>query len=89
MEKLIIIFGLLFFAHFCWQKVKAFFRKKPKSKISAEIPRNSDPARDKAISTLMTNLQKAKSNRPEIIEENPKLAAQVLKHWAKDDKKKT
>lgn len=86
MENIIILIGTIIIVHFVWIKTKGLFRKNPKKTSQKIVKSEANNVRDQAISKLMNNLQKAKSNRPEIIEENPKLAAKVLKMWAKDRK---
>lgn len=88
MEKLILLFVLLFTAVFVWNKTMSFFSKKSaKPKIVSTKP-IADETREKAITELMAKIQNAKLNRPEIIKENPQLAAQILKAWVKKDEKK-
>jgi flagellar biosynthesis/type III secretory pathway M-ring protein FliF/YscJ len=83
MENLILVFTVLILAQFIWFKLKGLFqRKPPKNSPKEKTKPNAKSEREVAISHLMANLQKAKTNRPEIIEENPELAAKVLKLWA-------
>ena len=71
-----------------WDKLIFFFKKKAKIKKVNSISKNTDDARNKAISNLMNTIQKAKINRPEIIERDPRRAAKVLTSWVKKDEKK-
>lgn len=83
MENLILVFVVLLLMQFIWYKFKGLFKRKPQKVVSkVQVNQNAKTNREEAISHLMANLQKAKTNRPEIIEENPKLAAQILKMWA-------
>lgn len=87
METLLVIFAIMFLLKLTWDKIRSLFGKKRAKSTSHQPELSKDDPRSKAISGLMKNLQKAKLNRPEIIEENPELAVQVLKAWVNKDKK--
>lgn len=87
METLIVVLVLLVGLKLIWDKIyQKLARKNKKSKPVSEDSKTEEP-RAKAISNLMANIQKAKLNRPELIEEDPQLAAKILKTWVQKDKK--
>jgi len=86
MENLILVFAVLLVGNYLWQKLKKLFKRKTVSNnTQKKTIKTPDDNREIAISNLMANLEKAKANRPEIIENNPKLAAKIIKLWV--DKK--
>lgn len=87
METLVVVLVVLVCLKLIWDKIyQKLTKKNKKSKPVPEVSKADEP-RAKAISNLMENIQKAKLNRPELIEENPQLAAKILKTWVQKDKK--
>lgn len=83
METFFIVFGGLFLLKFGFDRT---FRKKKNKKMGMKqkerIDNKPEDERAIAIDKLMSNLEQAKSNRPEIIEQDPEIAVRILKGWA-------
>ncbi|PCJ51919.1 MAG: hypothetical protein COA79_25105 [Planctomycetota bacterium] len=86
MGTFIIVFGGLVLFKLGFDRL--FRNPKTKKKKSKEIKpkqKRNDPEKERAVAieNLMKNLSHAKTNRPEIIEQDPELAAKILKLWVK------
>lgn len=87
MENLILVLVVFFLLKITWDKLSSIFSKKGKKISNLKQKDKQQEAREKAIADLMGKIQKAKLDRPELIEENPRLAAHILKSWVNKDTK--
>lgn len=80
MENFLFALALFTVGYYLSKKFKALFtRKYPQRIEQKESKKEQALAREQAIAHLMQNLEKARENRSEIIRQNPKQAAHVLK----------